>query len=139
LGNFFHAQRERMIEPHPRYAELFARRGGEAATAAEAHEAVRQFTTDDFRDLQVWHKLAWIDPFYLEGDDRVRRLVAKDRDFTEEDKRLLRSVELELLRKVIPEYRAAAERGQVELSTSPFYHPILPLLCDTDIYRRTHP
>ena len=41
--------------------------------------------------------------------------------------------------RVIPEYREAAERGQVELSTSPFYHPILPLLCDTDIYLTTHP
>ena len=51
----------------------------------------------------------------------------------------LREVELEILRRVIPEYREAAERGQVELSTSPFYHPILPLLCDTDIYLRTHP
>ena len=48
-------------------------------------------------------------------------------------------VELELLRNVIPEYQAAAARGQVELSTSPFYHPILPLLCDTDVYLRTHP
>jgi alpha-amylase/alpha-mannosidase (GH57 family) len=48
-------------------------------------------------------------------------------------------VELELLNRVIPEYRAAAERGQIEISTSPFYHPILPLLCDTEIYRRTHP
>jgi predicted glycosyl hydrolase (DUF1957 family) len=40
---------------------------------------------------------------------------------------------------VIPEYRDAAARGQIEISASPFYHPILPLLCDTDIYRRTHP
>ncbi len=40
---------------------------------------------------------------------------------------------------MIPEYRAAAERGQIEISASPFYHPILPLLCDTDIYLRTHP
>ena len=52
---------------------------------------------------------------------------------------LLRSVELEILRAVVPEYRDAARRGQVELSTSPFYHPILPLLCDTDVYLRTHP
>ena len=54
-------------------------------------------------------------------------------------RRSLRDVELELLNQVIPEYRAAAERGQVEISTSPFYHPILPLLCDTDVYLRTHP
>ena len=49
------------------------------------------------------------------------------------------SVELEILSRVIPEYRDAAARGQIEISTSPFYHPILPLLCDTDVYLRTHP
>ncbi len=139
LQNFFHAQRLRMIDVHPRYAELLARRGGPAPDAGEARALVRRFTPDDLRDLQVWHKLAWIDPGYLEDDKRVRALVGKGRDFTEDDKAILREVELELLNKVIPEYRAAAARGQIELSTSPFYHPILPLLCDTDIYRRTHP
>jgi alpha-amylase/alpha-mannosidase (GH57 family) len=139
VENFFHAQRQRMIEVHPRYAELLAVRGGSLPTAADARAAARRFSRDDLRDLQVWHKLAWLDPSYLEGDARVRALIAKDRGFTEDDKALLRTVELELLNSVIPEYRAAAARGQVELSTSPFYHPILPLLCDTDVYLRTHP
>jgi alpha-amylase/alpha-mannosidase (GH57 family) len=126
VENFFHAQRQRMIDVNPRYAELFARRHAPQ-------------TADDLRDLQVWHKLAWIDPFYLDSDARVRALVAKGRDFSEEDKTVLRSVELEILNKVIPEYRDAAARGQIEISASPFYHPILPLLCDTDIYLTTHP
>jgi alpha-amylase/alpha-mannosidase (GH57 family) len=139
VENFFHAQRQRMIEVYPRYAELLALRGGTLPTAADRRAAARRFSRGDLRDLQVWHKLAWLDPFYLEGDGRVRSLIAKGRGFTEEDKALLRTVELELLNGVIPEYRAAAARGQVELSTSPFYHPILPLLCDTDIYLRTHP
>ena len=69
----------------------------------------------------------------------MRGLVRKGGGFSEEDKTLLRAVELELLNRVIPEYRDAAARGQIELSASPFYHPILPLLCDTDIYLRTHP
>ena len=94
---------------------------------------------DDLRDLQVWHKLVWVDPLYFERDERVSALVAKGRGFSEEDKLVLRGVELEILQRVVPEYRAASARGQVELSTSPFYHPILPLLCDTDIYLRTHP
>jgi alpha-amylase/alpha-mannosidase (GH57 family) len=126
VHNSFHAQRQRMIEIYPRYAELLAHR----------HAAL---TVDDLRDLQVWHKLAWIDPLYLDGDARVRALVAKGRDFAEDDKAVLREVELELLNKVIPEYRAAASRGQIEISASPFYHPILPLLCDTDVYLATHP
>src|SRR5215213_2603019 len=135
--NFFHAQRQRMIDPYPRYRELLARRGSSAP--ADVSDAVRRFSTDDLRDLQVWQKLAWLDPIYLEGDSRAKALVAKDRGFSEEDKVVLREIELELLNAVIPAYRDAAARGQVELSTSPFYHPILPLLCDTDIYLRTHP
>jgi alpha-amylase/alpha-mannosidase (GH57 family) len=135
LQNFFHAHRPRMIDVHPRYAELLTRRDDAGTLAA----AVRQFSVEDLRDLQVWQKLAWIDPFYLEGDERIVYLRAKQRLFAEADKALLRTVELELLNAVIPAYREAAARGHVELSTSPFYHPILPLLCDTDVYKRTHP
>jgi len=139
LENFFHAQRQRMIEPYPRYAELLLRRGGTLPTPADRRSAAARFSVDDLRDLQVWQKLAWMDPIYMENDARVRGLVRKGRHFSEEDKAALREVELELLNRVIPEYRDAAARGQIEISTSPFYHPILPLLCDTDIYLRTHP
>jgi alpha-amylase/alpha-mannosidase (GH57 family) len=138
LQNFFHAQRQRMIDVYPRYAELLALRGP-LDTPRDAAAAVRRFGVAERRDLQVWQKLAWIDPFHLEGDERVRGLVAKGRDFSEDDKTLLRAIELELLNAVIPAYRDAAAAGQVELSTSPFYHPILPLLVDTEIYRRNDP
>jgi alpha-amylase/alpha-mannosidase (GH57 family) len=138
VEEFFHAHRPRMIDPFPRYAELLAKRESHRA-GLSARSQASQFSTGDIRDLQVWHKLAWIDQYYVERDERVRSLVAKGTRFTEDDKATLRAVELELLRRVVPEYRDAAERGQIEISTSPFYHPILPLLCDTDVYLRTHP
>ena len=134
LANFFHAPRGRMIDPYPRYAELLARRDAAGGNGA----APRAFTDADFRDLQVWHKLAWVDPFW-ETDPRVRTLVARGRHFSEEDKTVLRDVELEILRAVVPEYAAAAARGQAEIAASPFYHPILPLLCDSDVHLRAHP
>src|SRR5260370_29211466 len=40
---------------------------------------------------------------------------------------------------VLPAYRDAARRAQIEISTTPFYHPILPLLCDSDIARVANP
>src|SRR5690349_21791382 len=83
-ANFFHAQRHRMIDPYPRYAELLARRAS-------------AYSVDDLRDLQVWHKLVWIDPFYFERDRRVQAFVAKGRGFSEDDKVTLREVELEIL------------------------------------------
>ena len=136
LEHFFRAHQPRMIDPYPRYAELLGLRdrGG-----VPLRERAGEFAVGDLRDLQVWHKLAWLDPYYHDGDERVRRLVAQGRDFREDDKRLLREVELELLGRVIPEYRTASDRGQVELSTSPFYHPILPLLCDSEAHLVSHP
>lgn len=128
IANGFHAPASRMIQPYPRFAELHARR----------HDPDR-FTTADLRDLQVWHKLAWMDPDRLRDDARLQQLIRQQRDFSEDDKQTLHDVELELLRAVIPAYREAATRGQIELSTSPFYHPILPLLCTTEVHRRAHP
>jgi len=132
---FFHAHRSRMIDPYPRYAELLATRDA----GRRRGNAAGGFTTDDLRDLQVWHKLVWIDPIYLDRDPRMRALLTRGRDFSEEDKKTLRAVELEILGRVVGEYRAAADRGQIEISTSPFYHPILPLLCDASVYLKTHP
>ena len=78
-------------------------------------------------------------PDWLARDPRLRELIAKGRGFAEADKLLLREIELELLRLVVPAYRAAGGRGQVELSCSPFYHPILPLLYDTRHGLAAHP
>src|SRR3954464_12557092 len=71
VRNFFHAQQQRMIDVYPRYAELLALRGSTLPTAAETRGVARRFSVDDLRDLQVWHKLAWIDPEYHERDARV--------------------------------------------------------------------
>lgn len=124
----FHAHAPTMIQPYPRYAELAAMRLRRAA-----------FSIADLRDLQVWQKLAWIDPDLLASDARAQRLVGKGRDYDESDKAALRALELELLRRVIPACREAAASGQIELSTSPYFHPILPLLCDSAAHHAAHP
>jgi alpha-amylase/alpha-mannosidase (GH57 family) len=128
VANGFHAPLGRAIQPNPRYAELYAKR-----------HAPSSFEIAELRDLQVWQQLVWMDPDWLLTDRRLRTLVDKQRDYTELDKQVLREVELELLGAVIPAYRRAAATGRIELSTSPFYHPILPLLCDTDVHLRAHP
>ena len=40
---------------------------------------------------------------------------------------------------VLPTYKRLAAAGQIEISTTPFYHPILPLVCDSDIAAVSHP
>lgn len=124
----FHAHPPGMIEPYPRYAELWR----------QAMDG-RPFDVAALRDLQVWQKLAWVDPDVAAGDARIVALVGKGRGYDEHDKATLRAVELEVLRRIVPAYRAAAATGRVELSCSPYFHPILPLLCDSAAHHDAHP
>src|SRR5437588_644813 len=119
--------RARRVQQSPRSREL-------ASRAVDA-----QFTTTDIRDLQVWFNLAWCDPVWVEQDARLAELKRKDRDFTEEDKTILFGAQLERIRSVVPKYRELAERGQAELTFSPYYHPILPLICHVDSARSANP
>lgn len=128
VANGFHASFERLIAPHPRYAELHA-----------AREQAAGWTATDLRDLQVWHKLVWMDPDQRRTDPRLVGLAGRGRGFSEDDKAALHAAEMEWLRSTVDAYRRALERRQVEISTSPFYHPILPLLCDTDAHLGAHP
>ncbi len=130
LERGFQLNKDTLLRRWPRYVELFER-----VQQSGAQSCAGQFGPRDWRDLQLLSQLAWMDEEYLGKDDLVAALAHKGANFTELDKEQLRRKQLELLGRVLPEYRAAADRGQVELSTTPFYHPILPLLCDSDVAR----
>jgi alpha-amylase/alpha-mannosidase (GH57 family) len=134
LGSAFQINQDNLLNRYPRFRELQEKtRKSDFATGAKL------FTMQDLLDLQVLSQLAWFDEIYLAGDPEIGRLVRKERGFTETDKIIVRRKEIELFNVTLQEYRKAAERGQIEISTSPFYHPILPLLCDTAIAQESHP
>jgi len=133
---FFQANRERLINRYPRYRELFERWEG---AGSDPNHAAHYFGPQDYRDLQVLSQLAWFDEEFLEHDPEVAALVDRASDYTLEDQQLVARKEREILNAVLPAYRMAASRGQIEVSTTPFYHPILPLVCDSDIGAEAHP
>ena len=128
----------RLMERVPRLLELWRQRG-EAPDPASVHRAAQAFTADEIRDLQAAAHLAWFDRDWQERDPVLRGLLQKGRGFTEDDKAALADRERALLRAVVPAYREAARRRQVELSSTPYTHPILPLLIDTDAHHEAHP
>jgi len=135
LEHFFHAHPERMIGRFPRYAELYeARRAQKDSTYTKW-----AFAAQEFRDLQILSQIAWFDEDFLENDPAVLGLIRKGRNFDLADQALMLEKQNEILRLVIPAYHRAARSGQVEISTTPYYHPILPLLCDSDIAATSHP
>ena len=134
LSNFFSLHWDNMLFVYPRYRDLLEKRGYEPNQQI-LERACRRFTPQDFLDLQVWFNLAWFDPVFKNSDPLLKRLIEKGRDFSEEEKVELIKNQIDVLRMIIPEYKKMIERGQIEVTASPYYHPILPLLCDTDIAR----
>ncbi|MGC2245109.1 MAG: glycoside hydrolase family 57 protein, partial [Terriglobales bacterium] len=128
LQYLFQAHPVNVIGRYPRYRELFDkfRTAGSLPETAEKY-----FLPQDYTDLQVLSQLGWFDEFFLE-EKEIAELVRKGRNYSLEDQRFVMARERELLARVLPAHAEAARKGSIEISTSPFYHPILPLVCDTD-------
>src|SRR5579872_7608961 len=136
LQYFFQANPPRLIYRYPRYGELYDAWLGAERDVARAR---RYFGTQALRDLQVWSQLAWFDEDCQRHDRAIAGLIQKGGNFSLDDQTLVAEKERELLRKVLPVYATAAARGQIEISATPYYHPILPLLCDSSIAAVSHP
>src|SRR5215813_8521920 len=129
LQYLFQANPVNMIGRYPRYRELWERY---RATADRAEGPESYFVTRDYGDLQVLSQLAWFDEYFLQDSD-VSALIRKGQDFDRSAQLLALAKQREFLAMVIPAYADAAKRGNIELSTTPYYHPILPLICDTNV------
>ena len=129
LRTFFDADWHNQIFVHPRYRELFAQRSAQAT-----------FSDQDVRDLQMWFNLAWFGQEFRNGEvplvtgevASVRRFVLKARDFTASDIEEMVSEQLKIMAGIVPLHRQLQDSGVLEVSTTPFCHPILPLLVDSD-------
>ncbi len=115
--NFFNADLNRIVAVHPRYYQLFLRRHSDF-----------EFSDQDYLDLQVWFNLAWFDPRFRQDIPELRSMVKKSRYFTEEDKVVVLDKQADILKQIIPTYKRLQEENRLEISLTPYFHPILPLL-----------
>src|SRR3954464_634062 len=130
----FQANSENMIGRYPRYRELEQHFHGRPQ---DTMNNARRMSNGDITDLQVLSQIAWMDEFFLD-DPAIAELISKGRDFSLQDQEQVIQIQKKFLAKVLPVYAAAGKRGAIEISTSPFYHPILPLVCDTNIGEVSH-
>src|SRR5438132_11677461 len=127
----------RRVRQSPRYLELVRKR--EQAGQPTADGMATLFTDAELGDLLGWFNLSWIGPEASERDPEIAELHRKGRFFSDTDVEPVLRMQFELLRKVLPKYRELQERGQAELTTSPYYHPILPLVADLGVARVARP
>ncbi len=131
----FQINHENLLSRHPRFWELFQKaKGSGSEPSADLIPA-----SQEILDLQVISQVAWFDEIYLSHDPEINALAARQRNYTEEDKARLRAKEIEIIKATLEQYRAASESSQIEISTSPFYHPILPLVCDSQTGAESSP
>ena len=111
----------RIINTYPRYVEL-----------RNLRQNPQEWTLQDYTDLQVLFNLGWTDPKYL-STEPLNKIVEKGSNFSEADKKLVLEIHKELIDKVIPEHLYAYKNNHIELITTPFAHPILPLIHNSDL------
>ncbi len=129
LQYLFQANPQNVIGRYPLYRQLWERfrEHGDHPERAE-----RYFQDQDFTDLQVLSQIAWFDEFFLE-EKEIAALVTKGHHFSLDDQKFVIAQERALIGRVLPAHADAAKKGSIEISATPFYHPILPLVCDTSV------
>lgn len=125
--HFFSLTHAQMLEPWPRYRELYNK-----------VRARVPLTVPELRDLQVWFNLAWCGES-VRAEPAVAALVTKGREFDEADKATLLEAQRKAVLSLVERWRTLSDEGHVELTASPYYHPILPLLVDSDLARAADP
>ena len=107
---------------------------------AEQRQDAFGYLNDQFLvDLLVWYHLAWTGESIRQKDIRIASLEKKKRNFDLEDRRQLLSVIDETLTNLIGRYRNLAESGRIELSVTPYAHPIMPLFNGFQVARESAP
>ena len=123
INNFFDANYQTMILPNKQYHNLYKK-------YQQNIENTNIFTEQEYSDLMALFNLAWIDPSFKNSDERLQRLTQKGKDYTLEDRIEIIEIQREIIRQIIPKLKKLVAENKIEVTTSPYYHPIVPILID---------
>jgi alpha-amylase/alpha-mannosidase (GH57 family) len=137
---YLRANRHHLIDRFPPFRELAARAAPWVATAEPSIDPPMDESDEQFvLDLAVWYHLAWFGESVRRGDPRVQQLLAKERGYDAQDRRLVVEAIADVLAGLVPRYRRLMGTGQVELSVTPWGHPIVPLMLDFRVAHESLP
>ena len=129
VDHFFDANHHTLIDPHPRYAQLYEQRQEQGKEWCLEH-----WQAGDYGDLLAWHNLAWIDPLFWD-DPVIAGWLQKGQGFNLSDRQAIYTKQREILSRILPQHKKMQDAGQLEVTTTPYTHPIMPLLADTNAGR----
>jgi len=121
IRNRFFDINPKIIARFPRYQEI-----------ANDRNNSDNWDAQTWLDLQVLFNLGWTDPDWL-AEEPLASLVAQGQNFAEEDKATVLNEHAHLVAEVIPLHKRLQDEGRIEVTMTPFFHPILPLLLDSNL------
>ncbi len=124
INNFFDANYHSMILPHDEFNRLYQK------AQQNASNDIDIFTEQEYSDLMALFNLVWFDPIYQSRYPELKKLLKKGKNYSLEDRIRIIELQREIIRQIIPTYKKYIEDGKIEVTTSPYYHPILPILLD---------
>ena len=124
LNNFFSPKFETMLYKSENYKDLYQKR------YAKENCSIEDFDNREISDLMALFNLVWIDPVHFQRYPRLQELWNKQYNYTLEDRIEIIEIQRDIMREIIPTYKKYVSEGRIEMTTSPYYHAILPILAD---------
>jgi alpha-amylase/alpha-mannosidase (GH57 family) len=136
LDSCFKSNHTKMLKPYRAYQHLF-----DLQEMMDGHgrEIVTYLSGQYLADLLVWYHLVWMGESMRRSSELVARLMTKGSQFTYPERKELFDLIGKTISEIVPRYRKLAERGQIEISSTPYNHPIMPLLLDFAAARESEP
>jgi len=125
INRFFSVNFERIVKLNRRYLQLYNKKVSPKP----------KFNSQDIADLQLLFNISWFHPYTIKADKNLKNLLIKGKDYTRKDIEYVIKKQYEVMGEIFPLYAKLEEQGKIELTLTPFYHPIMPMLCDSDIVK----
>lgn len=133
LNNFFDSNYQTMILTNEEYHRLYQ------IVQSNGTNDTKIFTNQEYADVMALFNLAWIDPSFKTTNKELKRLVKKGKNYSLEDRIEIINQQREIIKKIIPTLKKFSEKNKIEITTSPYYHPILPILLDYKNIKKNSP
>lgn len=124
LNYFFDVNYENIISKFPRYNELYLKRYGREEISID------DFTNQEYSDIMALFNIAWFDPIWENTYPELKKLIKKGKNYNIRDRIQIIELNRTIIKQIIPTYKKYQEEGRIEILTSPYNHPILPILID---------
>ncbi len=124
LNNYFDLNYKNMVLKRPYFTELYNKR----ANAKELNADM--FSLQQYADIMANFTLCWMDESFVNDYAELGELFEKEKDYTLNDRLKIYEIQLDIIKRILVDYKIYQDENKIEISTSPYYHPILPLLID---------